>query len=125
MDLPHDHGQRIEREPEALPRAFQQAAEIFKLLSDATRLKIFWILCHYEECVINLSALMAMSSPAVSHHLHQLREAGLAVTRREGKEVYYRAADSEKAQFLHRTIEALMEIACPETDHCQTDARGV
>lgn len=117
MHLPHDHGQRFEREPDALPRpeAFQTAAGIFKLLGDGTRLKIFWILCHCEECVVNLSALMGMSSPAVSHHLHQLRESGLVTTRREGKEVYYRAAETENAQFLHRTIEALMEIACPDT----------
>ncbi len=115
MQLPHNHGQRIEREPEAIPQdeAFQAAAGIFRLLDDRTRLKIFWILCHYEECVVNLSALMGMSSPAVSHHLHQLRESGLVTTRREGKEVYYRAAGTEKAQFLHQTIEALMEIACP------------
>ena len=69
MQLPHNHGQRIEREPEAIPQneAFQAAAGIFRLLDDGTRLKIFWILCHYEECVVNLSALMGMSSPAVSH----------------------------------------------------------
>ncbi len=115
MHLPHDHGHRIEREPEVIPQneIFQTASAIFKLLDDGTRLKIFWILCHYEECVVNLSALMGMSSPAVSHHLHQLRESNLVITRREGKEVYYRAADTEKAQFLHQTIEALMEIACP------------
>ncbi len=116
MTLPHDHGQRIEREPDAIPdgASFQTAAAVFRLLDDATRLKIFWILCHYEECVLNLSALMGMSSPAVSHHLHQLRRSALVTTRREGKEVYYRAAETEQAQFLHRTIEALMEIACPE-----------
>lgn len=115
MQLPHNHGQRIEHELEAIPRSetFQAAASVFKLLDDGTRLKIFWILCHYEECVVNLSALMGMSSPAVSHHLHQLRESGLVTTRREGKEVYYKAACTEKAQFLHQTIEALMEIACP------------
>ncbi len=116
MNLPHDHGQRIERMPETIPdlKVFAAAADGFKLLGDAVRLKIFWILCHYEECVINLSALMEMSSPAVSHHLHQLRERGLVLTRREGKEVYYRAAETEPAQFLHRTIEALMEISCPD-----------
>ncbi len=119
MTLPHDHGQRIEREPETTPdeSAFAGAAELFKLLSDRTRLKIFWILCHNEECVVNLSALMGMSSPAVAHHLQKLRESGLAVTRREGKEVYYRAAPSAPARFLHRAAEAVMEIVCPdETD---------
>ena len=54
-----------------------------------------------------------MSSPAVSHHLKQLKAAGLIVSRREGKEVYYRAADTPQVQLLHHMIEHLMELACP------------
>ena len=46
-------------------------------LSDSSRVRIFWLLCHCEECVIDLSAMVGMSSPAVSHHLRQLRESGL------------------------------------------------
>ena len=34
-----------------------------------------------EECVINISAMMDMSSPAVSHHLRQLKNAGLIVVK--------------------------------------------
>ncbi|MDD6598560.1 MAG: ArsR family transcriptional regulator [Anaerovibrio sp.] len=30
---------------------------------------MFWILCHCEECVLNIAALLNMSSPAVPHHL--------------------------------------------------------
>ena len=92
---------------------FQTVAEIFRQLSDRSRLRIFWLLCHCEECVINLAALVSMSSPAVSHHLRQLKAADLIVSRREGKEVYYRAADSERAQLLHHMIEDLMKIVCP------------
>ena len=113
--LPHDHGQSIERQLDHMPSvdAFQTAAEIFKQLGDGSRIRIFWLLCHCEECVINLSAMVEMSSPAVSHHLRQLKAAGLIVSRREGKEVYYRAADTAQAQLLHRMIEELVEIACP------------
>ena len=39
---------------------------------------------------------------------------GLIVSRRDGKEVYYKAAESEQAQLLHRMIERTVEIACPE-----------
>ena len=42
----------------------------------------FWLLCHCEECVINIVALVEMSSPAVSHHLKQLRSGGLITSRR-------------------------------------------
>ena len=115
LPLPHDHGQAIERELSHMPTvdSFQTAADIFKQLGDGSRIRIFWLLCHCEECVINLSAMVDMSSPAVSHHLKQLKAAGLVVSRREGKEVYYRAADTEQAQLLHHMIEAMVKIACP------------
>ena len=113
--LPHDHGQSLERELEHVPSVgnFQVVSDIFKQMGDGSRVRIFWLLCHCEECVINLSAMVSMSSPAVSHHLKQLKAAGLIVSRREGKEVYYRAADTLQVQLLHRMIEQLMELACP------------
>ena len=94
--------------------SFQTVADVFKQLSDSSRVRIFWLLCHCEECVINLSSIVGMSSPAVSHHLRQLKNSGLIVSRREGKEVYYRAADTEQAQLLHHMIEKMVEIACPD-----------
>ena len=111
--LPHDHGQAMEREQVPSVENFQTVADIFKQLGDGSRIRIFWILCHCEECVINLSAMVEMSSPAVSHHLRQLKTGGLIVSRREGKEVYYRAAETEQAQTLHRMIEHMVAIACP------------
>ena len=113
--LPHDHGQAMEHILERVPSVeeFQTAADIFKQLGDGSRIRIFWLLCHCEECVINLSAMVGMSSPAVSHHLKQLKTAGLIVSRREGKEGYYKAADTREAQLLHHMIEQLVEIACP------------
>lgn len=113
--LPHDHGGIFERDRQAMPdnEKFEAVADMFKKLDDSTRLRIFWLLCHCEECVINLSSLMEMSSPAVSHHLKQLRSSGLIVSRREGKEVYYKAADTPQSRTLHETIEKMMEISCP------------
>ena len=113
--LPHDHGQALEKELDHMPSVdnFQTVADIFKQLGDGSRIRIFWILCHCEECVINLSSMVDMSSPAVSHHLRQLKNSGLIISRREGKEVYYKAADTQRAQLLHHMIEALVEIACP------------
>ena len=65
-----------------------------------------------EECVINIAALMEMSSPAVAHHLRLLRASGLIESRRDGKETYYRASKSKKAQSLHHMIEEMMDISC-------------
>ena len=113
--LPHDHGQSLERELEHVPSVgnFQVVSDIFKQMGDGSRVRIFWLLCQCEEGAITLSAMVSMSSPAVSHHLKQLKAAGLIVSRREGKEVYYRAADTLQVQLLHRMIEQLMELTCP------------
>ena len=114
--LPHDHGGVFEHGKEKMPgtEEFSTVADVFKKLDDPSRLKIFWLLCHCEECVINLSSLMEMSSPAVSHHLKVMRSAGLIVSRREGKEVYYKAADNVQAAVFHRLIEEMLEISCPQ-----------
>lgn len=115
--LPHHHGEEGGIVPlqEQLKNVdhFQTVADVFKQLGDTTRIRIFWLLCHYEECVINISALLNMSSPAVSHHLRPLKNSGLIVSRRIGKEVYYRAADTEQGRLLHQMIEQVMEITCP------------
>ena len=105
MTLPHDHGQAMEKALDDMPspEMFQNASDIFKQLGDASRLRIFWLLC----------PMVQMSSPAVSHHLKQLRAGDLIISRREGKEVYYKAADTPQARLLHRMIEELMETACP------------
>lgn len=116
--LPHNHihSHEAARLSEQLDRVgdFQIVSDVFKRLSDSSRVRIFWLLCHCEECVINISALVEMSSPAVSHHLRQLKSSGLIISRREGKEVYYKAADTEESQLLHRTIEKIMAMTCPQ-----------
>ena len=116
--LPHNHGEHLNTklliDNIAKTEDFQIVADLFKVLGDNSRVRIFWLLCHCEECVINLSAMMKMSSPAISHHLKQLKSSGLIVSRRSGKEVYYRAADTQQAQLLHRMIETLLQINCPD-----------
>ncbi len=118
IGLPHHHGneEEIGKIQEQIRREerFQTAADIFKQLGDTTRIRIFWLLCHCEECVINISAILEMSSPAVSHHLRLLKNTGLILCRRSGKEMYYRAADTPQSRLLHQTIEQVMKIACPD-----------
>ena len=113
--LPHDHGHDIEAPPH-MPDSgtLASVAAAMRQLGDVTRLHIFWLLCHYEECVINIAAYMRMSSPAISHHLRVLKTSGLIVSRREGKEMYYRAAATPLVDALHRTVETVGRISCPK-----------
>jgi DNA-binding transcriptional ArsR family regulator len=118
IKLPHDHGEKekINKIIESMPsdEIIGVVASALGKLSDPTRLRIFWFLCHCEECVINIAAFMDMSSPAVSHHLRILKNSGLIVSKRSGKETYYRAADTELAQTLHHMIEKIGKITCPK-----------
>lgn len=94
---------------------FGRIAEILGKMGDAKRVQIFWILCHREECVADLSSIVDMSSPAVSHHLKILKECGLITGRREGKEVYYSLAEGELSKLLHNVTEEIMAISCPDS----------
>lgn len=93
---------------------FQVVAQMFSLLSDTTRLKIFWLLCHAQECVNDIAQLMDMTMPAVSHHLRVLKDSGLIESYRDGKEVFYSAPKTEKNKILHDMMEKLMEMSCPD-----------
>ena len=116
--LPHHHGEH--HSAEALHAQllihgdFSAASDVFRQLADPTRVRIFWLLSHREECVINIAAMLEMSSPAVFHHLKTLTDSGLLVSRRDGREVYYKTADSELTRLLHELVEQVMQIACPE-----------
>ena len=92
QNLPHDHGHNEEKIRKHLPGEAEIAgvSEAMKQLGDPSRLRIFWLLCHCEECVLNIAAIVNMTSPAVSHHLRILKSSGLIVSRRDGKEMYYK-----------------------------------
>ncbi|MGX8679939.1 MAG: ArsR/SmtB family transcription factor [bacterium] len=94
----------------------ETVAQALRQLGDASRLRIFWLLCHHEACVLDIANIVQMSSPAVSFHLRVLKASNLVVSERHGKEMYYQAADTELVDLLHHTIEHLASIACPGVD---------
>jgi len=82
----------------------EATAELFKALSDPTRLKIVNALLLAEICVCDVAALLGMSQPAVSHHLKVLRAARLVRTRREGKTVFYTLDDEHVANIFYQGL---------------------
>lgn len=114
IHLPHSHNDTTHRLLENMPDAevFEKSSDTFALISDPTRLKILWLLCHTEECVANIAAAINMSSPAVSHHLRVLKQAGLLSYRRQGKEAYYTLADTDEAKLVHHIVDVLFDLNC-------------
>ncbi|MFN2222450.1 MAG: ArsR/SmtB family transcription factor [Candidatus Promineifilaceae bacterium] len=60
-----------------------------KAMADQTRQEIMRLLCCRWLCVGDVVDQMGVSQPTVSHHLAILRDAGLVITRREGKQIFY------------------------------------
>lgn len=64
-------------------------ANIMKLLSDATRLRVLMLLTKRELCVCQIMGVLGVSQPLVSRNLHLLQQAGFLQERKEGKLVFY------------------------------------
>ena len=114
IKLPHIHNENTIELLATKPgdEVFSSVSGTFGLISDSTRLKILWFLCHTEECVMNIAAAVEMSSPAVSHHLRILRSSGLITSRKDGKETYYTLADTEEANLVHKIVDSVFDINC-------------
>ena len=69
-------------------------AEATKALSDPTRLGLALALAEGgEQCVCDLAFVAGRQDKIVSHHLRQLRAAGLARSRKDGRMVLYSLSD--------------------------------
>src|SRR5579862_4955709 len=75
--------------------------QLFKALGDPARIRIIEFLrrpdatcCTVEDrvCACDLEGLLGLSQPAVSHHLKILVQAGLVLSEKDGRYVYYRIA---------------------------------
>lgn len=90
--------------PEAV---FASMTEIFKALSDPTRVKILYALSQRELCVCDIANLLGKTSSTVSHQLRVLRHMKLVKFRKEGKIAYYSLDD----QHIHHLIQEGLEHA--------------
>ncbi|MFE7203406.1 ArsR/SmtB family transcription factor [Pseudonocardia alni] len=95
LDLPH-----AERIRAALPDTtrVEPAADMARGLGDSTRLRIAAALLRGAElCVCDTAWVVGASQALVSHHLRQLRTAGIVTSRRDGRMVMYQLSDRGRA----------------------------
>lgn len=69
---------------------FDQAAEVFRVMSAPMRLKIISALCNGEKNVGQLLQEIDTTQPNMSQHLNTLYQAGVLGKRREGVQIFYR-----------------------------------
>lgn len=87
-----------------------ELAEVFKILSEPSRLKILLtLLKHKELAVCCLSESVGMNVSAVSHQLRLLRGAKLVKFRREGKNILYSLDDEHVYLLLAQALEHILE----------------
>lgn len=67
----------------------KEELNLFKALSDETRLRIMVLLSKRELCVCHLEWALGLAQAKVSRHLNVLRNAGLVQGRREGLWIFY------------------------------------
>ena len=94
-----------------IPEQFTlELVQLFKLLSDETRLRILLALLNTDEMHVRaLCELLEQSQPAVSHHLALLRVAGLIDRRREGKHNFYHLISGRFEELLNSFFNGVPE----------------
>ena len=83
-------------------------ADLFKIFSDSTRVKILCSLFENELSVTEITEATGVSQTAVSHQLRILRSSGLVRPRREGKTVYYALDDDHVREILEAGLEHIL-----------------
>ncbi len=101
----------------------QQAAKLFKALSEVTRLRILGLLQHGELCVCDLMAVLDLPQSTVSRHLARLKECGLVQDRRSAVWCYYSLADP--GSDLHREVLRALQQDFAQTEYYHQDSQAL
>ncbi len=83
-------------------------ADLFKVFSDTTRIKILFALMEDDLCVADIAEAINASQSAVSHQLRILKQARLVKFQREGKNVIYSLSDDH----VHTMLDQGMTHIC-------------
>lgn len=83
-----------------------RAAELFAILSDATRVKLLAILdAHTEMTVKALAIHLDMTESAISHQLRTLRQTRMVRVRKDGRNAFYAIEDEHITNLLRQGIQ--------------------
>jgi DNA-binding transcriptional ArsR family regulator len=80
------------------------AVEVFRMLADATRVRVLWALLDAELPVNEVARAVGRSPAGVSQHLAKLRMGRLVRTRKQGNQVFYRIENSHVRQLVEDVV---------------------
>jgi ArsR family transcriptional regulator, zinc-responsive transcriptional repressor len=78
--------------------------EVFRMLADATRVRVLWALVDGELSVNELAEHVDKPAPSVSQHLAKLRMARLVRTRRNGTTIFYSLENEHVRQLVSDAV---------------------
>ncbi|MFL2132753.1 ArsR/SmtB family transcription factor [Desemzia sp. FAM 24101] len=102
------HKEKVENVKSILDeKDFSSLLALGRCFGDISRIKIFYALETYKEmCVCDLAAILDASIATTSHHLRFLKKHGMAISRQDGKMVYYSIVNEE----VHSIIRAFFNV---------------
>lgn len=106
-----------------LSRAMREILSIAKALSDPARVRTLALTGETDLCVCQLIEMLGLAPSTVSKHLQILAQAGLVVTRKEGRWVHVRLPRGEEASPAVRGALAWVKRALDGDAQAETDAR--
>lgn len=100
---------RINQLVESLPEdnQFEEYSGKLKALSDATRLKILYLLSDGELCVCEIIYALDKPQSSISHHLNILKNLGFIKGRKEGVWIHYSLSSPEITNIVKKLIELI------------------
>lgn len=84
-------------------------ADLFKVFSDSTRIRILAELFDGELCVGDIADRLEISQTAISHQLRILKQNHLVKYKRQGKSMIYSLADEHVREIINCAIEHIEE----------------
>src|SRR3546814_1055295 len=90
-----------------------QLADMFRLMGDPSRLRIIYACLDEPVAVGDIARSLELSPSLVSHHLRLLRAARVLRADRQGRHVFYEAAD----EHIRRVLKDMAAHVGEPTDH--------
>ncbi len=82
-------------------------AELFHLLAQPARLQILLVIGREEACVCHLESALGLRQAYISQQLMVLRDAGLVITNRDGRNIFYTLANLDILPVIERAAAAM------------------